>query len=130
MECKWLGVCIIVSFILCCRGFPVGPFPASHLQPSRSRLAYSSVGSPEGVHLPVTEIWPAETPEDFSSLVGGETGKEVVAVWFHAQWCRKCKYIGARLRHLEEHLPPRLTDQLAVRVGEGLRRDLGRSNPT
>lgn len=41
-------------------------------------------------------------------------GRQVVAIWFHATWCRKCKYIGSRLKYLKEHLPSQLTDRVTV----------------
>ncbi|CAM9169600.1 unnamed protein product [Choristocarpus tenellus] len=97
-----------------CQGFSTSLVVSSRTARSCSQIRHSSVEGLSRVTCQITEILPALNEGEYSELIGGSTGKKVVAVWFHAQWCRKCKYIGARLRHLTEHLPSQLTDQLAV----------------
>ncbi|CAM9860205.1 unnamed protein product [Ectocarpus sp. 12 AP-2014] len=62
----------------------------------------------------VKEIASVSNTEEFESLLGLARPKQVVAIWFHANWCRKCKYIGTRLKRLDEHLPAYLTNNLVV----------------
>ncbi|CAM9880684.1 unnamed protein product [Scytosiphon promiscuus] len=61
----------------------------------------------------VKEIPSVSTVQEFDSLLVARP-KQVVAVWFQASWCRKCKYIGTRLKRLDEHLPAYLTNNLVV----------------
>lgn len=81
----------------------------------RASSALSALVAPAPPHHAITYIGNVESSDGFDRVVqDGAREKKVVAVWFQASWCRKCKYIGSRLRHLEEHLPPSLTDNVSV----------------
>lgn len=73
-----------------------------------TRTPISAIASP----VTTKEIQTVGNVEEFDRIVARP--KQVVAVWFQASWCRKCKYIGSRLRRLDEHLPAYLTNNLVL----------------
>jgi thioredoxin 1 len=54
----------------------------------------------EVAHAPGAVV-AVRTPEEFDALLAAAAaGRSLLVVDFHAQWCRKCKYLLPRLRKL------------------------------
>ncbi|CAM9355025.1 unnamed protein product [Chrysoparadoxa australica] len=59
------------------------------------------------------DICRIESPMQFEGLWDG-TAQPVTLVSYHASWCRKCMYVGGRLRQRHEFLPEDLCENVRV----------------